>query len=270
MKRLCPICFRDVDEAQPFLTWCFGTETICGHCRKQFIEADPPMYEIHGLPIYAFYRYDDALENLLYQYKEGRDVALAEVFLGNVKQKLIDKTRHKVLVPMPSSEGKLKERRFNHLKRMLTGIDVEICDCLIKTSEYKQSLHRGKARQKVREVIALNPAVEIPNCPLILFDDVCTSGSTLSSAYDLLHKTHADIEAVVLCVHPHFVEICDEMKLSEQQDFSILKMHWKGVQACKEKLNGLIKKKGSGSSSVKMKKNILYIIRKFVRRALKS
>lgn len=212
MKPWCPICYELADEHQPFLRWLCGNDMICGSCRSKF-EVCNQSFLFHGLNVHGFYMYNDFVENLIYQYKEGRDIALAKVFLAAVHKEFIDKCRHHVLVPMPSSEHKVKERGFSHLHEMLQGMDIEICDCLIKCEDYKQSLHRGKARKQIKEVLKLKSGVEIPTCELILFDDVCTSGSTLLAAYDLLHQFNEHISAEVLCVHPHFVETCDENKL---------------------------------------------------------
>lgn len=212
MKHWCPICYELADEHQPFMQWLLGSDVICGNCRSKFKSCNQK-YEINGLKIHGFYMYNDFVENLLYQYKEGRDIALAEVFLAAVRKEFIDKCRHRILIPMPSSERKINERGFSHLHEMLKGLDIEICDCLIKGMDYKQSLHRGKARKLIKEVIKLKSEVEIPTSELILFDDVCTSGSTLMAAYDLLHEFNDKISAEVLCIHPHFVEMCDEKKL---------------------------------------------------------
>lgn len=212
MKPWCPICYDSIDEHQPFMKWLIGSDVICGSCRSKF-ELCNQNYQINDLVIHGLYMYNDFIENLLYQYKEGRDIALGEVFLAAVRKEFIDKCRHRVLVPMPSSEHKIQERGFSHLHEMLKGFDIEICDCLMKGKEYKQSLHRGKTRKQIKEVMQLKSIVEIPTCELILFDDVCTSGSTLLAAYDLLHEFNEHISAEVLSVHPHFVETCDEKKL---------------------------------------------------------
>ena len=212
MKPRCLICYDHADERQSFVQWLFGSDVICGSCRMKFEKCNKDYY-LHDLKIHGFYMYDDFVENLLYQYKEGRDIALAEVFLAAVRKEFIDKCRHHVLIPMPSSEQKKKERGFAHLHEMLKGMDIDICDCLIKSEDYKQSLHRGKARKQIKEVMQLKSDVKIPTCKLILFDDVCTSGSTLLAAYDLLHEFNEQISAEVLCMHPHFVETCDKNQL---------------------------------------------------------
>lgn len=212
MKHWCPICYELADENQPFMQWLFGSDVICGNCRLKFEKCNQN-YQFNNLKIHGLYMYNDFVESLLYQYKEGRDIALAEVFLAAVRKEFIDKCRHRILIPMPSSEHKINERGFSHLHEMLRGLELEICDCLIKGKDYKQSLHRGKARKQIKEVMQLKSGVKIPTSELILFDDVCTSGSTLLAAYDLLHEFNEHISAEVLCIHPHFVEMCDEKKL---------------------------------------------------------
>ena len=111
---------------------------------------------------------------------------------------------------MPSAQQKISERGFSHLHEMLKGMNIECCDCLVKSEDYKQSLHRGKSRGQIKNVMKLKSAAEIPTKKLVLFDDVCTSGSTLLAAYDLLHEYNDQITAEVICVHRHFVETCDE------------------------------------------------------------
>ncbi|HAH94333.1 MAG TPA: amidophosphoribosyltransferase [Dielma fastidiosa] len=209
MKHWCPICFKSVDEHQPFMRWLKGEDSICGKCRANFEECNEN-YQLHALNIHAFYYYNDYVENLLFQYKEGRDIALAEVFLAAVREELFDRCRHKVLIPMPSAQRKISERGFSHLHEMLKGMNIECCDCLVKSEDYKQSLHRGKSRGQIKNVMKLKSAAEIPTKKLVLFDDVCTSGSTLLAAYDLLREYNDQITAEVICVHRHFVETCDE------------------------------------------------------------
>lgn len=78
---------------------------------------------------------------------------LAEVFLAAVREELFDRCRHKVLIPMPSAQQKISERGFSHLHEMLKGMNIECCDCLVKSEDYKQSLHRGKSRGQIKNVM---------------------------------------------------------------------------------------------------------------------
>ena len=202
----CLICMKALDEGVTLKEYLFEDDVICGCCRHRFIKNDR-IYTYRDLKIHAFYVYNDFLETLLFQYKEGRDIALSDIFLWKYKEKMNDIFRHRLCVIMPSSEEKLKSRGFHHLKKMLACTSADVCDCLIKTKNYKQSLQRAQNREKIHSVIQL---AHCPQKDFFLFDDVVTSGNTLLAAASLLPKKNGITEAYVLSVHPHFVEICDK------------------------------------------------------------
>lgn len=206
---LCRICFKHLDEGISLKEYLFEDDLICGHCRHRFIKNDR-VYEYKHLRIHAFYIYDDFLESLLFQYKEGRDIALQHIFLWKVKEKMNDIFRHHTCVIMPSNEVKIKERGFHHIKRMLSCTNIQIEDCFIKTKYHKQSLQRAKNREKVKDIIQLK---NYPKKDYYLFDDVVTTGNTLLAASQLLRKKDEIIDVYALSVHPHFVELCDKQKL---------------------------------------------------------
>lgn len=202
----CLICMNALDEGVTLKEYLFEEDIICGHCRHRFIKNDH-IYTYKNLKVHAFYQYDDFMESLLYQFKEGRDVALADVFLWKQRKKMVDIFRQHQCVIMPSSKEKLEGRGFHHLKKILACSKVEICDCFIKTKNYKQSLQRAQNREKIHSVMQLS---FFPGKDFYLFDDVVTSGNTLLAAASLLRKKEEMIEAYVLSVHPRFVEICDK------------------------------------------------------------
>lgn len=205
----CLICFHPLDEGVTFHDYLFGNDLICGFCRRKFHE-NMKIYTYKHLRIHAFYVYDDFLESLLYQFKEGRDIALAKIFLWKKKEEMNDIFRHHQCICMPSSAEKIQYRGFHHLKEMLSCTHVECVDCLEKTKNYKQSLQRAQNRKKVHEVIKL---VQMPTQKFYLFDDVVTTANTLLAASELLVQNKEMVDAYVLSVHPHFVEICDKQQL---------------------------------------------------------
>lgn len=210
--KLCKICFQPIDTGVTLKQYFIGDDCICGNCRSQFIE-NHRTYELEHCIIHAFYIYNEFLENLLFQYKEGRDVALADVFLFRKRRKLHDMIRHRLVVLMPSNEHKIKERGFDHLEGMLGDGFQEICHVLEKSESYKQSEQDFKNKKRIFDVMRIKKRVELPNKDFVLFDDVVTSGSTIQSAARLLAKKGERLHAYVLCVHPRFVELCDENRL---------------------------------------------------------
>lgn len=207
--KACKICFRSIDEGVNLREYLFYDDIICGNCRHKFIE-NKKTYSYHNLRITAFYLYDDFLESLLFQYKEARDIALADVFLWKKKEEVFDIFRHSTCILMPSSEQKIKERGFHHLERMLECCHVEPISCFEKKDGYKQSTQRASERGKIKEVIKLKYPIEKD---FILFDDVITSGNTLLSAASLLKDSNQIVKAVALSVHPLFVELCEKERL---------------------------------------------------------
>lgn len=198
-----------MDEGLTLKEYLFESDLICGNCRRKFIKNNK-IFEYKSLRIHAFYLYNEYLENLLFQYKEGRDIALKDIFLWKYKKKLNDIFRQRECIIMPSSEEKVKNRGFHPLKEMLACSNVEIKECFIKNKNYKQSLQRAQDREKVKDVIQI---VEFPQKEYYLFDDVVTSGNTLLSAIDLLGRSEEINDVYVLSVHPHFVELCEKEKL---------------------------------------------------------
>ena len=124
---------------------------------------------------------------------------------------------------MPSSNDKIVERGFLPLKEMLTGINLQMVEPFVKTKAYKQSLQTFENRKNIKDTMILKTGMTLPSTPLLLIDDVCTSGSTLLWAYELLQKHTYKIEALVLSVHPLFVESCDEKHLRTKGCLTILK-----------------------------------------------
>lgn len=208
----CKICFAPVDKGTTISQYFFQEDCICGDCRRKFEENDQ-IYQMENCRIYAFYKYNEFLEKLLFQYKEGRDVALAKVFLYLKRDKLVDMIRHRLVVCMPSSEQKIMERGFSHLEGMLQEIQLDLCPLLEKSEYYKQSEQEFKNKGKIAEIMRIKKGVKIPQKEFVLFDDVITSGNTIKAAAHLLGKQKKQIDVYVLCVHPRFVEICDENKL---------------------------------------------------------
>lgn len=207
--KLCKICFKSIDEGCTLKEYFFEDDIICGNCRHQFIK-NHKIYRYKNLRIHAFYIYNDFLESLLFQYKEGRDIALQNIFLWKYKEKMNDIFRHHLCVIMPSSEEKIKERGFHHLKEMLSICNIEIQECFIKNKNHKQSLQRSKNREKINEVIEL---VEYPKKEYYFFDDVVTTGNTLLTAYEKLGLKDEVVDVYALSIHPHFVELCEKEEL---------------------------------------------------------
>ena len=196
MKR-CLICFEDLYKGVSILDYFSFNDCICGNCRSK-MQISLKEKKIEDLEILTLYEYDTFMESLLFQFKEGRDIALKEVFFKKWIPYINTRFKGWTIVYMPSSKKHCKERGFIPLEEMLKHIQLEKIELFEKTTDYKQSSRSYIERKEVRKVMKLKDGVTIFPKKLLFVDDVVTSGNTLLSAYELV-KGKAEIKALVLC-----------------------------------------------------------------------
>lgn len=217
----CLICMKDSDEGKKIAEY-FSKETcICGNCLHK-CEVFDSEFDFQGLHVKTLYLYNDFLESLLFQFKEGKDIALKHVFHELICQKVFDKFKGYTMVYMPSNEKKNNERTFFALEEMYEHITLPKSIHFAKTKEIKQSLQSYENRNKIGNCI--KQIAPLPNTPILLVDDVFTSGSTLISAYQLIKEHTYKIEAFVLCIHPRFVESCESFVFKKKGVSHILNL----------------------------------------------
>lgn len=205
MREDCILCLEDIHHKQDFFHWLKQDALLCGECRNQLAYVNT-FRKLGNMKIHILYSYNDFIENMLFQFKEGRDIALAPVFLHDHKRRIEQMYKGYTMIFMPSSEEKTKERGFYALEEMYKEIKLAKLAPFYKSENRKQSTLHYEERQKIAEVIHLLPKMHLPKKKLLLVDDVCTTGATLKCAYDLLHEHTVEIEAFVLCANPLFLQ----------------------------------------------------------------
>ncbi|MEF9968242.1 MAG: phosphoribosyltransferase family protein [Longicatena sp.] len=217
----CILCMENIYRKQTIYDYIKQDSVLCGECKSQ-LEVLNIKTKLDEITLHVVYQYNDFIENMIFQYKEGHDVALREVFFHDVIKNINDKFRHYTIVLMPSSNEKMEERGYLPVKEMLKDCKLNMIEPFYKSENRKQSLQSFENRAHINEVIKLKSDIRLPKTKLLLVDDVCTSGSTLKCAYHLLKKHTYKIEALALCAHPLFVENCDKLRLNKRGIFSIL------------------------------------------------
>lgn len=205
MREDCMLCLEDIHRKQDFFHWLKQDALLCGECRNQLAYVNT-FRKLGNMKIHILYSYNDFIENMLFQFKEGRDIALAPVFLHDHKRKIEQMYKGYTMIFMPSSEEKTKERGFYALEEMYKEIKLAKLAPFYKSENRKQSTLHYEERQKINEVIHLSSKMHLPKKKLLLVDDVCTTGATLKCAYDLLREHTVEIEAFVLCANPLFLQ----------------------------------------------------------------
>ena len=211
----CLICFQDIHEGTSIFDYFITQDFLCGTCRSKMQTYEGRLM-FQGYPMRALYLYDEFMESLLFQYKEGRDIALAPCFLFPYRKEIEKTYKEYTILYMPSSKQKNEERGFFALAESFKAINLEKADCFYKKRDFKQSSQKMD-RAKIQEVIDIHPD-KVPRKPLLLVDDVCTSGNTLLAALGLLEGHPYPIEILVMAVHPLFLKD-HEVDLKRNDDF---------------------------------------------------
>ena len=206
---------EDLSRQEDFIHYLSKESLLCGKCRNQ-LKPLFQYYKIQEMKVFAFYEYNRFLEGMLFQYKEGRDTALKNVFFFDIKEYIEKKYKGSTIVLMPSSMQKTQERGFYAMEEMCRQINLKKISPFVKIKDIKQAKQRIEERQKVDDNMVLNPEVPIPNTPLLLLDDVMTSGATMHRAYTLLKGHRQSIHICVLAIHDlllcHHIKKCRKLR----------------------------------------------------------
>ncbi|MDD6467695.1 MAG: hypothetical protein PUF50_05895 [Erysipelotrichaceae bacterium] len=163
-------------------------------------------FYLEDLLVESLHVYEGLCRDLLIQYKELCDEALYPVFLFSHISYLRKKYDGYVLVGMPSSEKASRKRGFSHVEQMFQVLGMPMIT-LFEKEEMEEQKHATKEqRYQVRSHIHLQKQVKLPDAPILLVDDVCTTGNTLLAAAYLIQNHAYPVRALVYSCHASYVE----------------------------------------------------------------
>jgi len=195
-----------------FPRWCVGCgkegDFICPSCLKSLPRVTPPLCPKCGLPqssdtlcasclgwqaeidgIRAPFRFDGVMRQAIHELKYRNLRALAGLLAQLLDDYLVDNPLPgEVLVPVPLHPKRLRERGYNQSYLLakelakLAGLPV-VVDYLVRechTSPQARTSTVGERRGNVADAFACRDR-RLEGKPVILIDDVSTSGATLDA-----------------------------------------------------------------------------------------
>ncbi|MCS6782004.1 MAG: ComF family protein [Gloeomargarita sp. SKYBB_i_bin120] len=198
--RACPVCGRP------------AAGEFCWDCQRQ-IEAtrlSQPWQFWHGeLPLAAWGRYQDALKRVLGALKYHGQPELARPlghYLGDVWLTQGHRlTSEPAVAPIPLHAQKLKQRGYNQAELLArhfcryVGLPL-YPDLLLRQTE-TQAQHWLSARAReanLATAFALNPQARYPRRPLLLLDDIYTTGATARAVQRTLQQAGWSVVGILV------------------------------------------------------------------------
>lgn len=175
----CPKCGRTQSNDQ-----------LCQDCSRWNKRRDFAEILVMNRSVYA---YNDFMKDILARFKFRGDTALADLFKKDVQSafKRSFSIKEPVLVPIPLSKERLKERGFNQSMMLASMIGGPILEPLIKVHQSKQSKKRKNERLHQQNLFQLRQSNPIVLKDIILIDDIYTTGATVYHAAKILKDAGA-------------------------------------------------------------------------------
>ncbi len=153
------------------------------------------------MTVEALYLYTPFFENLIYQFKEAKDLPLAPLFLSPYRSALRRQFKNKVIVAVPSSPKRTAQRGYVPIAELFKSIGIPVLHPFEK-DEIKQSQRSAQTRARIAKHIRLANVEAVRGKSVVIVDDVCTTGHSLHACLELLKPEAKDVSCWVIALHP--------------------------------------------------------------------
>ncbi|MFN3361617.1 MAG: ComF family protein [Pseudanabaenaceae cyanobacterium] len=199
LQRKCPLCGRST----PDFVCIYCSRALLACQAAQFCELKTP------LPLFRWGVYDDALKRAIATCKYNHQPRIA-TFLGQQmgirwqKEKDTQKLPKMAVVPIPLHPDKLKQRGFNQAELLARGFcDITSMPC---RPDLLQRVKNTKPQMETKSVQARKDNLDgafitVKNKtkqPILLVDDIYTSGATMTAAVTTLTQAGYKIGAMLV------------------------------------------------------------------------
>ncbi len=189
IKSPCPLCQRPTSSA-----FCLDCQRQVQRCQL----AAPGWQPETSIPVFAWGSYQGALKQAIAALKYHHQPQLAVplgTWMAALWQQQPGRSPAAIVVPIPMYAAKQRERGFNQAELLarsfcaLTGLPLAPTGLVRQRSTIAQFRLSGADRaQNVQDAFALGQAFaqRSPPLPVLLFDDILTTGATVQAAAQTL------------------------------------------------------------------------------------
>jgi len=182
---ICPVCEKVIEHNDDF----------CDRCRNKMTMFYDDFHIEHSDAFVAYCYYEGKIRNAIRKYKitpiGNSYYAFAFGIVQALRRKqLTDGIDGVVYIPMTRDD--FEDRGYNQVELMAKEIhfllDIPVIDALEKhkATKSQKSLNGEERKTNVSGAFRVKTGIDLKGKKLLLIDDVCTTGSTLSEAARIL------------------------------------------------------------------------------------
>lgn len=158
---------------------------ICSECVAE-LNLHAEQFELNGLPAFSFAEYGE-VSAVVNAIKEKGLTSLIPALVNEMARSWPELFQSCSLVPIPSSPANAKKRGFSHTSAFARGLarelaSVSVSELLVSGRPRLDQSALNLAERRQNMVDAFRVVGRGRDKPLVLFDDVCTSGASLTEA----------------------------------------------------------------------------------------
>lgn len=167
----CVRCSRETNQA------------LCSDCQRFDNNREDPLTFNHSV-----YTYNEQMQDMISRWKYRGDYVLGNAFEDALKtafRTAFPKSSHFEIVPIPLSERRLKERGFNQAAMLAQFVSTRPTHALTRIHGEKQS--KKSRRERLSTINPFKLQIQLKK-PVVLVDDIYTTGITIRHAADVLKQ----------------------------------------------------------------------------------
>jgi ComF family protein len=206
LKSNCPLCDRA------------ASDYVCQYCQRQLQSCqfkNPGQFWSGDLPLFVWGKYQGKLKQAIAAFKYDNSPQLGELMGEWLARSWLDSPISKrvkpIVIPIPLHHNRLQERGFNQAELIaksfcrVTG-DRLLAKGLQRVQDTKAmfGLSALERENNIGQAFCLKESLKQnrPKLPILLIDDIYTTGTTVKAAAKLLNSYHIKVLGVGAIAKP--------------------------------------------------------------------
>lgn len=175
IKNCCKKCGEELNE---FTAYCLN----CKETKRHFDK------------VYSVATFDNVAKDIVYKFKYGKNKYMSDCIIPFLLDKVdeINLDEIDLIVPVPLSQERLRERGFNQAKILSDKLSKELnikCEDLlkrVKNTQTQTTLTKLERKQNLINAFIVEDKQKIKNKNILVIDDIITTGATFDEVARIL------------------------------------------------------------------------------------